>query len=127
MLIFIFKEDVICYGRIEREQSLSFTKYLLNDERLYIRSGFLNIKEDEVRLYRVTDISLSKSFGQRIFGVGTIKCCSADKTLGDFEIKNIKNPREVKEMLSQAVEEQRDSKRVSSREFLTSEDDTEED
>lgn len=105
---------------------LSFTKYLLDDERLYIRSGFLNIKEDEVRLYRLTDMSLSKSFGQIICEVGTIKCCSADKTLGDFEIKNIKKSREVKEMLSQAVEDQRDSKRVSSREFLTSEDDVEE-
>ena len=42
-----------------------------------------------------------------MFGLGTIKCCSADKTLGDFEIKNIKKSKGVKEMLSEMVEEER--------------------
>lgn len=97
---------------------LSFTKYSLDEERLFIESGFLNSKEDEVRLYRITDISLTRTLGQKLFGIGSIKCCSADKTLGDFIIKNIKNPKEVKEQISELVEKQRDAKRVSSREFL---------
>lgn len=97
---------------------LSFTKYYLDEERLFIESGFLNSKEDEVRLYRITDISLTRTLGQKLFGIGSIKCCSADKTLGDFIIKNIKNPKEVKEQISELVEKQRDAKRVSSREFL---------
>lgn len=97
---------------------LSFTKYSLDEERLFIESGFLNSKEDEVRLYRITDISLTRTLGQKLFGLGSIKCCSADKTLGDFIIKNIKNPKEVKEQISELVEKQRDAKRVSSREFL---------
>ena len=103
---------------------LSFTKYSLDEERLFIESGFLNSKEDEVRLYRITDISLTRTLGQKLFGIGSIKCCSADKTLGDFIIKNIKNPKEVKEKISELVEKQRDAKRVSSREFL---DDTSDD
>lgn len=97
---------------------LSFTKYSLDEERLFIESGFLNSKEDEIRLYRITDISLTRTLGQKLFGIGSIKCCSADKTLGDFIIKNIKNPKEVKEQISELVEKQRDAKRVSSREFL---------
>ena len=97
---------------------LSFTKYSLDGERLFIESGFLNSKEDEIRLYRITDISLTRTLGQKLFGIGSIKCCSADKTLGDFIIKNIKNPKEVKEQISELVEKQRDAKRVSSREFL---------
>ena len=96
----------------------TFTKYSLSEDRLFISRGFLNTKEDEVRLYRITDISLNRSFGQRIFGLGTIKCCSGDKTLGDFEIKNIKKSKDVKEMLSQMVEAERDRKRVSSREYI---------
>lgn len=51
------------------------------------------IREDEVRLYRIIDISLNRTLGQRMFGLGTIKCCSADKTLGDFEIKTSRNRR----------------------------------
>ena len=50
-----------------------------------------------------------------MFGLGTIKCCSADKTLGDFEIKNIKKSKGVKEMLSEMVEEERNRKKVTSR------------
>ncbi|MDE6759813.1 MAG: PH domain-containing protein [Lachnospiraceae bacterium] len=97
---------------------LSFTKYMLSEERLFIEQGFLNKKEDEVRLYRIMDVSLTRSFGQRIFGVGTIHCCSADKSLGDFDILSVKNPKDVKEQLSQLVEAQRDAKRVTNREYM---------
>ena len=61
------------------------------------------------------DISLNRTLGQRMFGLGTIKCCSADKTRGDFEIKNIKKSKDVKEMLSEMVEEERNRKKVTSR------------
>lgn len=97
---------------------LSFTKYMLSEERLFIEQGFFNKKEDEVRLYRIMDLSLTRSFGQRIFGVGTIHCCSADKSMGDFDIISIKNPKEVKEQLSQQIEAQRDVKRVTNREYM---------
>lgn len=105
---------------------LSFTVYTLEEERLFIKTGMLNIKEDEVRLYRIMDITFKQSLGQRIFGVGTIQCCSSDASLGDFEIVSVKNPREVKEMLSQKIEEQRAKKRVYHREDLEAGDGEEE-
>lgn len=101
----------------------SFTKYELEEERLFIKTGFFTQKEDEVRLYRIMDIGLTRTLGQRIFGVGTIHCSSADKTMGDFDIKSVKNPGEVKEKLSQLVEEQRDKKRVANREYMMDNDD----
>lgn len=100
----------------------SFTKYSLSDDRLFISTGFFNTKEDEVRLYRIIDVSLNRTLGQRMFGLGTIKCCSADKTLGDFEIKNIKKSKDVKELLSEMVEDERNRKKVTSREFIDHED-----
>lgn len=106
---------------------LSFTKYELDGERLFVTTGFLSKKEDEVRLYRIMDLSLTRSFGQRIFGLGTIHCASADKSLGNFEIKSIKNSRDVKELLSKCVEEERDKKRVTNREFMSEHDETDSD
>lgn len=94
----------------------TFTKYSMSEDRFFIERGILNVREDEVRLYRITDVSLNRSLLQRMFGLGTIKCCSADKTLGDFEIVNIKNSRDVKELLSDAIEKERVSKRVISKE-----------
>ena len=96
----------------------TFTKYSLSEDRLFISTGFFSVKEDEVRLYLIMDVSLERKLWQRMCGLGTIKCCSADKTMGDFEIKNIKKSREVKEMLSNMVEDERTKKKVSSREFM---------
>lgn len=96
----------------------TFTKYSLSEDRLFISTGFFSVQEDEVRLYRIMDVSLERKLWKRMCGLGTIKCCSADKTMGDFEIKNIKKSREVKEMLSNMVEDERTKKKVSSREFM---------
>ena len=101
----------------------TFTKYSISEDRLFISTGFFSVKEDEVRLYRIMDVSLERKLWQRMCGLGTIKCCSADKTMGDFEIKNIKKSREVKEMLSNMVEDERTKKKVSSREFMDHESD----
>lgn len=98
---------------------LSFTVYKLTEEKLYVETGFLSKKEEEVRLYRIMDLTLNRPLGQRIFGLGTIHCCTADKSTPEFDIKKVKNSREVKNMLSDMVEKQRDEKRVSSREFMS--------
>lgn len=97
----------------------SFTKYSLDEERLYIERGLFTTTSDEVRLYRIMDISLRRSLGQKMFGVGDILVHSSDKTLGDFVIKSIKKPKEVKELLSNNIEIQRDKKRVVNREMMT--------
>ena len=97
---------------------LSFTVYKLTDEKLMIETGFLNKKEEEVRLYRILDVTLRRSLGERLFGLGTIHCCSADKSTPEFDIKRIKSSPEVKELLSDLVEKEREARRVSSREFM---------
>ena len=97
---------------------ISFTKYSMSEDRLFVETGLLNLSQDEVRLYRILDLQLKRSLGQRIFGVGSIIVSSSDKSLGTFEIKNIKNSANVKEMLSVQVEQQREAKRVYTRENM---------
>lgn len=90
----------------------SFTRYRLTDESLTIETGFFNSTEDEVRLYRITDVTLKRSFGQKLLGIGTIHCDSSDVTMQNFDIKNVKNPKKVKELLSRLVNESRLRNRV---------------
>ena len=104
---------------------LSFTKYKMTKEKLLIETGILSIKEEEIQFYRIMDLTLKCSIWQRIFNVGTIHCCSGDKTTPEFEIKDVKNPSQVKELLSKYIEEQRDKKRISGREFLMDSEDGE--
>lgn len=97
---------------------LSFTKYRLLEDKILIDTGLFTTKQEEIKLYRIMDVTLKRSFIQKIFGVGTIHCCSADKTTPEFDIKDIKKSFEVKEKISKMAEEQRDKKRVSGREIL---------
>lgn len=96
----------------------TFTKYQLSEERIFIQRGFFNLSEDECRLYRVLDVKLVRKFWQRLCGLGTIQISSSDKSLKDFELQNIKHSREVKEILSEAIEKERANKRVVSREMI---------
>ena len=97
----------------------TFTVYSMSEDRLFIDKGVFTKTQDEIRLYRILDVSLKRTLGQRIFGMGTIHICSSDKTMKDFDLINIKNSKDVKEMLSECVEEQREKKRVVSREYMT--------
>lgn len=102
---------------------LSFTVYKLTEEKLLVETGFLSKKEEEIRLYRVMDLTLNRPINQRLFKLGTIHLCTADKTTPEFDIKRIKRSKDVKELLSELIEAERDKKRVSAREFMDSDED----
>ena len=91
---------------------ISFTRYALSEDRLFISEGFLNIKDDEVLLYRVRDIDTSRNLWQRLFGVGTVTVMSSDKTMPVLTLKNIKDPIFVKELIHKQVEEMKIQRRV---------------
>ena len=100
---------------------LSFTKYSLTEDKLIIERGIFNRIEEEIRLYRILDFTLKRSFGERIFGLGTIHCCSADKSTPEFDIARIKDSQRVKNIISDAVEKARAKNRVVSREIIDDE------
>ena len=116
-------KDTTAYVWRERKRTVfglpwTFTVYKLTDEKLIIESGFLSKTEEEIRLYRIIDVTLRCTFGQRLLGLGTIICHSSDESMKSFEIKSIKKPRETKQLLSDLVEEQRIKNRVYNREAL---------
>ena len=91
---------------------LSFTRYALTEDRLFLDTGFFNLRSEEILLYRIRDINLRRSLWQRICGVGSIRVLSSDKSTPDLLIKNVKHPLEVKELLHRQVEEMKISRRV---------------
>lgn len=101
----------------------TFTVYTLTEDRLIVKSGVLNTSEDEIRLYRILDVTLKRSFWERLFGLGTLHLCTADKSAPEVDILHIKAPREVRTLLSDKVEEERSSRYVGVREYMGEEDD----
>lgn len=98
---------------------LSFTKYAVSEDRLFQSSGILNLKYEEILLYRIRDISLTRSFGQRLFGVGSITITSSDKSRPVLVIQNVKDAAEVKELIHQQVEEMKIRRRMRYGEIAT--------
>ena len=64
----------------------TFTRYYLTEEKLIIDTGFFNRKEEEIRLYRILDITLKRPLGQRLWGLGTVHLCTADKTTSELDV-----------------------------------------
>lgn len=102
---------------------LSFTRYGLSDDRLFLSVGFLSIKDEELLLYRVRDITVERKLGQRLFGVGSVTLTSSDKSNPTLVLKNIKDPLTVKELIHTQVEELKDRRRVRYSEIASYNDD----
>ena len=98
---------------------LSFTRYAMSEDRLFTSVGLLNIKDDEVLLYRVRDIDTERTLWQRLFGVGTVTVMSSDKTMPNMVLKNVKDPVFVKELIHEQVEEMKLKRRVRVGEIMT--------
>ena len=91
---------------------ISFTRYALSNDRLFLSVGFFSVRDDDILLYRVRDISVRRTLWQRLFGVGTITIQSSDKTHPSLELKSIKDPMRVKELLHDLVEEMKTKRRM---------------
>ena len=101
---------------------LSFTRYALTEDRLFLSVGFFSVKDEEILLYRIRDISTKRTLWQKLFGVGTVTVVSSDKTMPTLEIKNIKDPLFFKELLHTQVEEMKIQRRVRLGEIMTDDD-----
>ena len=106
------KNDIDCVWSDRKRTFLglpwSFTIYYLTETKLICRTGFFNLEEEEIDLYKITDKKLKLPFGQRLFGCGTIHICSRDVDAPEFDIQSIKRPREVMKLLDQYINAERD-------------------
>lgn len=109
-----FKGDMYIWKDRKRflGMPLTFTRYALSEDRLFLSVGFFSVRDEEVLLYRVRDISSKRNLWQRIFGVGTVTVLSSDKTTPQVVLKNIKYPVDFKELLHENVEEAKLKRRV---------------
>ena len=101
----------------------SFTTYAITTKNLIYKKGLLSTYEEEILLYRVQDISVKRTLGQKLFGLGSIEVHSQDKTCPVLEIKNIKHVSEFRNILSESVEKEKTRRGFRSTEILDSDGD----
>ena len=90
----------------------SFTRYSLvkNEDKwfkVFCEVGLLYTIVEEINLYRIKDITLHQTLGDKIFGTGTISLYSNDTKMPVMYLRHIAHPYKVRDYLSNQIEEQR--------------------
>lgn len=97
---------------------LSFTRYYLTETKFITQVGLINIKEDEIDLYKIIDKSVDKPFFQRIFGCGTIIIHSKDADTPKKFVQSIKNVRQVSNLIDKYLNRMRDRYGIRGRDMV---------
>ena len=87
---------------------LPFRKYLLDEDRLTIKTGFLNQSEQDVYLYHIVDVLLEQSVLDRILKLGTLTCYTTDRKQPTVILKKIRMAKEIKQFLLRQSEAARE-------------------
>lgn len=95
----------------------SFTKYYIENERLMIEAGLLKTTLDETLLYRIVDVTMVQTLTGKIFGTGDLIVKTKVDSNPEIVLKNISEPKKVRSLLSELVEDSRQRKNVMGREF----------
>jgi uncharacterized membrane protein YdbT with pleckstrin-like domain len=91
---------------------LSFTTYRIDEELLYRKEGLLNLKEDDCYLYKIQDVTLTRSLFERMFGLSTIICHTGDTTDPILTLSHIRNGEEIKKYLVKTSDDERLKRRT---------------
>jgi len=100
-------EKVLWEGKPFNYGLPSFTAYKITDSRIIVEKGIFTKKRDEIRLYRIRDVSTKRSLWERLFKMGDITVISSDASHASFVLRNIKQAIHVSDILGAAVEESR--------------------
>lgn len=95
----------------------SFTRYSLYPRKLVLKKGFFTVTEDEILLYRILDLRLIRTLGQRMLGLGTIIVISGDATSPEFKIQSVKKSNVIKDRISELVDAERTRLNIKGREL----------
>lgn len=91
---------------------LFFTTYIVKEDMITIDKGFVNTEENDCYMYKIQDVKLTTSLGERIFGLGTITCFTGDVTDRTLVLSHIKNAKEIKNFILRESEEARKKRRT---------------
>ena len=88
---------------------LNFTTYSITKDELLVQTGFFRRKTNTIELYTLKDPDLTESIYQRLLKIGTITVKVDSPNSGErfgtrVQLKNIKNPAEVRKLLRDAIE-----------------------
>jgi uncharacterized membrane protein YdbT with pleckstrin-like domain len=104
---FIEKKRILFFGL-----PLTFTKYKIKEDVITIDSGLLKTVENDCYMYKVQDVTLTRSLGEKIFGLGTVILQTGDVTHPTLSLVHIKNSQAIKDFILTQSEAERRKRRT---------------
>ena len=90
----------------------TFTKYTVKEDVITINAGLLKSMENDCYMYKVQDVELTATLGEKLFGLGTVICYTGDTTHPRLVLEHIKHARTVKDYILKNSEEARLKRRT---------------
>ena len=87
---------------------LSSVRYEISEDRLFYSTGILNQKDEQLQLYLIRDLSVTRTLGQILCGVGTVIVTTVEGETVTLE--SIRSPYYVKELIYSYMEEEKRKK-----------------
>jgi len=82
--------------------TLKSTRYRATTDRLEIERGVFAREIDNMDMFRIVDISMRRSFTDRIWQIGTIELFTSDKSHPSLLIYKVAQPRQVYDLIKHA-------------------------
>lgn len=90
----------------------TFTKYTIREDMITTNTGLLKTVENDCYMYKVQDVQLTATLGEKLFGLGSVICFTGDTTDPRLELIHIKNSRAVKDFILEMSEKARMKRRT---------------
>ncbi|HEY5961413.1 MAG TPA: PH domain-containing protein [Polyangiaceae bacterium] len=65
-------------------------RYRITTRRIVVESGVLSKKLEQIDLYRISDYTVERPFGQRLLGTGNLLLKTFDKTTPQLDVRFLK-------------------------------------
>lgn len=103
---------------------ISFYRYYIVKKegewvKFFRHKGLLTSIIDDINVYRCFDVTLTVTLTDKIFNTGTIEILSNDAHAPCFHMRHIKNPYQVRDLISNLIEVERKKKNIGITEFQT--------
>lgn len=95
-------------------------RYRLTTERLFITTGLIGRRQNEMELFRIKDVAFSQTIGQRMLGLGTVRVISTDDSAPDISITGISEAEKLKDVLREHYRAARRREGMRATEFIAS-------
>lgn len=87
-------------------------KYRLTNQRLFHEQGILRRVTDRIELIDIDDVTLEQGLMERLFGVGTVRVSSTDRTTPELLMPGIDDVKTVADTIDQARRSERQRRGV---------------